>query len=119
MPKFEVFESKREAELALEGIFLECDIDSRIEEITNHLDFCEACHTIGGYCGMCNGAYWEHEEFIQDENGFWQPNGEKRDAYDEDHLLGQMLEKEDRDRECTCGSGETWSNCTANTQYCG
>ena len=55
---------------------------------------------------MCNGAYWSHEEFIQDENGFWQ-------------LLGQLLEKEDRDRECTCGSVETWTNCTANTQKCG
>lgn len=68
---------------------------------------------------MCNGAYWDHEEFIQDGNGFWQPNGEKRDAYDQDHLLGQLLEKEDRDRDCNCGSGETWTNCTANTQECG
>ena len=61
MNKF--FETKRE----LEGIFLECD-----QEISNHSDFCETCHSIGGYCGMCNGAYWDHEEFIQDKNG-WQP----------------------------------------------
>lgn len=36
--KQETFKTKREAELALEGIFLECDIDARIVEVSSDPD---------------------------------------------------------------------------------
>jgi hypothetical protein len=39
----------------------------------DHPDYCDACHGIGGYCGMCNGGYWDHEGFVL-VNGSYQPS---------------------------------------------
>lgn len=48
----------------------------KAEKIRNwggdHPDYCDACHGIGGYCGMCNGAFWDHKDFVL-VNGSYQP----------------------------------------------
>lgn len=32
---------------------------NKFVSLEQHPDYCDACHTIGGYCGNCHGKHWE------------------------------------------------------------
>ena len=46
---------------------------ARLSDDGDHPDYCDACHGVGAYCGMCNGAFWDHKEWSQSPDGTWHP----------------------------------------------
>jgi hypothetical protein len=153
--KQELFQTKREAELALEGIFLGCDIDSRIVEVSSEPNLeelaivaqdcfpnyeCRTGHSVASsgdsdHCISQDGEDWTflivpqetpiisrvyegRRTLITFEDGSeiieipsaWGYGETEQEAW---------VSLDIGERECNCGSGEIWTNCTANTQYCG
>lgn len=152
--KQETFKTKREAELALEGIFLECDIDARIVEVSSEPNLeqivvkaqshfsnfeCRTGHSVAAsgdsdHCISQDGEDWTflivpketpiisrvyegRRTLVAFEDGSeieipsaWGYGETEKEAW---------ASLDVNERECNCGSGNNWADCSLNTQYCG
>lgn len=151
--KQETFGTKREAELALEGIFLECDIDARIVEVSSDPDLeqlaitaqghfpdfeCRTGHLVASsgdsdHCISLDGENWSFLIVPKETPVISRVyEGRRTLVTFEDSSQIEIpsewgygeTEQEawaslDINRECNCGSGYNWADCSLNTQYCG